>query len=70
MISSGSSFSASAKASHKTKRPSASVLWISTDSPLRVVTTSPGRRALLDTAFSTAGINTRKLIGKLCAIIN
>ena len=60
MIKSGLSASASASASHSTRRPSASVLPTSTDRPLRVASTSPGRNALPAIAFSTAGTSTRR----------
>jgi hypothetical protein len=58
-ISSGASSSASASASASTSRPSASVLLTSTVSPLRLRRMSPGRKALPEIAFSTAGISTR-----------
>jgi hypothetical protein len=65
---SGFSDDASSSASHSTSRPSASVLPISTVSPLRLRYTSIGRKASPDTAFSTAGTSTRSRTGS-CAII-
>ena len=56
---SGFSSSASASASARIRRPSASVLPISTVMPLRLVSTSPGRKALPAIEFSTAGMSTR-----------
>ena len=61
--SAGFSVEASASASHRISRPSASVLPISTVRPLRVVTTSIGRIALPETAFSTIGNSTRSRTG-------
>jgi hypothetical protein len=58
-IISGFSSEASARASHRISRPSASVLPISTVSPLRVLTMSRGRKAFPDTEFSTQGSSTR-----------
>ena len=69
MIWSGFSSSANASASASTSRPSASVLLISTVSPLREVRMSPGRNALPDTAFSTAGISTRSCTCRPVAMI-
>jgi hypothetical protein len=60
MSRSGASSSASASASASTSRPSASVLPISTVSPLRLVSTSPGRKASPAIALSTAGTSTRR----------
>ena len=57
-ISSGASSSASASASARMSRPSASVLPTSTESPLRLMSTSPGRIAGAEIAFSTIGITT------------
>ncbi len=57
--SSGVSSSASASASARIRRPSASVLPISTVRPLRLLKTSPGRNASPETEFPTAGINSR-----------
>ena len=54
--SSGASSSASASASARMSRPSASVLPISTVSPLRLTRTSPGRIESAEIAFSTIGI--------------
>ncbi len=55
MIRSGCSSLTRVSASPKTSRPSASVLPISTVRPLREASTSPGRKELLEIAFSTAG---------------
>ena len=64
----GFSEAPSCSASHRISRPSASVLPISTLSPLRVGTTSIGRNALPDTLFSTAGTSTRSRTGSFAAI--
>jgi hypothetical protein len=61
---SGSSSAPSARASARTRRPSASVLLISIVWPSRAVRMSPGRKALPATAFSTAGISTRSRSGR------
>ena len=66
--SAGFSRSASASASHRISRPSASVLPISTVMPLRVRMTSSGRKALPETAFSTAGTSTRSRTGSRAAM--
>ena len=50
-------------------RPSASVLPISTVSPLRVRTMSSGRIALPATAFSTKGSSTRSRTGSPACMI-
>ena len=50
-------------------RPSASVLPISTVMPLRLCSTSPGRKALPAMAFSTAGISTRSRTCSFAAMI-
>ncbi len=50
-------------ASASTRRPSASVLPISTVMPLRLVSTSPGRKALPAMLLSAAGISTRSRTG-------
>ncbi len=44
------------------------MLPISTVMPLRVGTTSSGRKALPDTLFSTAGTSRRRRTGRLVAI--
>ena len=64
----GFSEAPSNRASHRISRPSASVLPISTVMPLRVGTTSSGRKALPDTLFSTAGTSRRRRTGSLVAI--
>ena len=61
----GFSDAPSCSASHRISRPSASVLPISTVMPLRVGTTSSGRKALPDTLFSTAGTSSRSRTGSL-----
>ena len=66
---SGSSSLASASASASTRRPSASVLPISTVRPLRAVKTSPGRKAAPAMAFSTAGMRTRRRKGSPASMI-
>ena len=68
MISSGSSSPARVSASPSTSRPSASVLVISTVSPLRLFKMSPGRRALPSIAFSTAGISRCRCTGSFASI--
>ncbi len=50
------------------RRPSASVLPISTVMPLRVLSTSSGRKALPETEFSTAGTSTRRRTFSFAAI--
>ena len=65
---SGRSSSASARASASTRRPSASVLPISTVLPARLVSTSPGRKALPEMLFSAAGISTRRRTSSPLAI--
>ena len=69
IIRSGGVSSAKAKASAKTKRPSASVLLISTVRPLRLTRISCGRKASPLIAFSTAGISIRSCNGILLAMI-
>ncbi len=64
----GRSRAASASASHRTSRPSASVLPTSTVMPLRVRIMSRGRKALPATEFSTAGTRTRSRTGSFSAI--
>jgi hypothetical protein len=64
----GFSDAPSNRASHRISLPSASVLPISTVMPLRVGTTSSGRKALPDTLFSTAGTSRRRRTGSLVAI--
>ena len=59
----GCSVQASASASHRMSRPSASVLPISTVMPFLVLTISSGRIALPLTAFSTSGNSTRNRTG-------
>ncbi len=66
---SGFSSIASAIASQRTSRPSASVLPTSTVRPFRVLITSSGRKALPETLFSTAGISTRRRTGSSAAMI-
>ena len=68
-MSSGSSSDAAASASHKIKRPSASVFPISTLSPLRVSMTSSGRKELPETEFSTAGTSTRSRMWSFASMI-
>ena len=63
----GFSLQASASASHRMSRPSASVLPTSTVMPLRVVMMSSGRKALPETEFSTAGTSTRSRTGSFAA---
>ena len=71
MLMSRSGLSASARfsASASTRRPSASVLPISTVSPFRLCSTSPGRKASPEIEFSTAGISTRRRTGNLASRI-
>ena len=69
IIRSGGVSSAKVKASAKTKRPSASVLLISTLRPLRLMRISCGRNASPLIEFSTAGINIRSCKGILLAMI-
>ena len=57
---SGSSSPARVRASARISRPSASVLPTSMVSPLREASTSPGRMASPEMAFSTAGISTHQ----------
>lgn len=52
------------RVSARTKRPSASVLPTSTVMPLRLFNISDGRYASPEMEFSTAGIRTRKFIGR------
>ena len=61
---SGASSPARARASARISRPSASVLPTSTVRPARVSSTSPGRMASAETAFSTAGISRRSRTGR------
>ena len=61
--SAGESSAAATSASHSTSRPSASVLSISTLTPLRVAITSPGRSDSGPMAFSTAGTMTTRFTG-------
>ena len=65
----GFSVAASASASHRIRRPSASVLPISTVIPFLVLTMSSGRIALPLTAFSTSGNSTRSRTGNWPAMI-
>ena len=65
---SGRSWSASVRASASTRRPSASVLPISTVLPLRIRIMSPGRKAVPAMLFSTAGIKRRRRTGRRCAM--
>ena len=51
-MASGSSSTARDSPSASTSRPSASVLWISTVLPLRIVSTSPSLKALPDGMLS------------------
>jgi len=65
---SGASSSASDSASDSTRRPSASVLPISTVRPLRDGNTSLGLYAVPDTEFSAAGTKTRSRTSSLAPI--
>ena len=60
--SSGASSSANDIASAKIRRPSASVLLISTVRPFLDLSISWGLKALYEIEFSTAGIKTRNLM--------
>ena len=57
-----------AKASASTRRPSASVLPISTVMPFRLRSTSPGLKALPAIEFSAAGISTRSRTGSFACM--
>ena len=69
MVRSGASSPARVRASARISRPSASVLPTSIDRPLREASTSPGRMASAEMAFSTAGISTTSRIGTPASMI-
>ena len=68
MVRTGSSSPARVRASARTRRPSASVLPISIDRPLREAITSPGRMAAPETAFSATGSSMVSRTGSPAAI--
>ena len=69
-MSAGRSSLAAASTSLRITRPSASVLSISIDMPLRAVRMSPGRYAFAETAFSTAAIMSRSRTGSPSRMIS